>query len=94
MIIRNQIVGWTDNVSSVPASQPFEEQHFPVRYWAARWGFSAKTVREWFDDEYGPGILRQANSGRRKIRDYVTLMIARTAAERVYAKRIARQLTH
>jgi len=32
----------------------FDEQHFPVRYWARRWGFSEKTVREWFRDVYGP----------------------------------------
>lgn len=31
-----------------PLSQPFEEQHFPASYWAGRWGFSVKTVREWF----------------------------------------------
>lgn len=78
----------------VAALDPFEEQHFPVTYWAARWGFSAKTVREWFNDEYGPGILRQENRGRRKKRDYVTLMIAPSAAARVYAKHTSRQLTH
>jgi hypothetical protein len=72
----------------VPPSQPFEERHYPVRYWADRWGFSEKTVREWFRDENGPGILRQPNTGRRKKRDYITLMISPTAAARVYAKKI------
>ena len=47
----------------------FEETHFAVSYWAERWGFSVKTVREWFRDEFGPGILRQANIGRRQRRD-------------------------
>jgi hypothetical protein len=65
----------------------FNEQHFPVRYWAQRWGFSEKTVRERFRDEYGPGILRQPNTGRRSKRDYVTLMISPSAAARIYAKR-------
>jgi hypothetical protein len=27
--------------------QPFEEQHYPISYWARRWGFSEKTVRGW-----------------------------------------------
>ena len=67
--------------------QPFEELHYPVAYWARLWGFSAKTVREWFRDEFGPGILRQQNAGRRLKRDYTTMMISPTAARRVYAKR-------
>jgi len=66
---------------------PFEEQHFPIRYWAQRWGFSEKTVRDWVREEYGPGILRQSNAGRRKKRDYTTIMISPSAAARVYAKR-------
>jgi hypothetical protein len=65
----------------------FEEQHYPIRYWARRWGFSEKTVREWFRDAYGPGILRQPNTGRRLRRDYTTIMISPSAAARVYAKR-------
>jgi hypothetical protein len=72
----------------------FDEQHFPVRYWAQRWGFSEKTVRDWFRDEYGGGILRQSNVGRRKKREYITLMISPSAAARVYAKRTARGLIH
>jgi hypothetical protein len=60
------------NQRPIPAAtpQPFEEQHFAVAYWARTWGFSPKTVREWFRDDYGPGILRQENTGRRKRRDY------------------------
>jgi len=77
---------------STTASRPFEEQHFPVAYWAARWGFSPKTVRDWFRDEYGPGILRVANIRRRSKRDYTSLMISASAAERVYVKRAAKEL--
>ena len=72
----------------------FEEQHFPVRYWANLWGFSAKTVREWFRDEHGPGILRQPNTGCRSKRDYTTIMVSPTAAARVYAKRTTKELIH
>jgi len=73
-----------------PASQVFEEQHHPIRYRSQRWGFCVKTVREWFRDEYGPGILRQPNTGRRERRDYTTIMISPSAAARVYAKRTGR----
>ena len=69
----------------------FEEKHYPVRHWADLWGFSPKTVREWFRDEYGPGILRQMNVGRRKTRDYITLTIAPSAAARLYSKRTGRE---
>jgi hypothetical protein len=77
-----------------PAPHPFEEQHFSVVYWASRWGFSAKTVREWFRDEYGPGILRLPNTGRRNKLDYTTIVISASAAARVYAKRITKELIH
>jgi hypothetical protein len=72
----------------------FTETHFPVRYWAERWGFSLKTIREWFRDECGPGVLRQTNIGRRSKRDYTTTMISPSAAARVYAKRTNRVLIH
>ena len=65
-----------------------QEQHYSIRHWARRWGFSEKTVREWFRDEYGPGILRQPNTGRRRKRDYTTMRISASAAARVYEKRI------
>lgn len=71
-----------------------EEQHYPVGFWARRWGFSPKTVREWFRDESGPGILRQPNTGRRLKRDYTTIMISASAAARVYAKRTKQELIH
>jgi hypothetical protein len=73
---------------------PFWEQHYPVAYWAKCWGFSAKTVREWFQEEFGPGILRQANQGRRLKRDYVTLSISASAAARVYSKHSEQRLTN
>jgi hypothetical protein len=79
---------------TVLAPLAFEEQHHPVAYWARIWGFSRKTVREWFRDEFGPGILRQPNIRRRSKRDYTTLTISPSAAARVYAKRTARELIH
>jgi hypothetical protein len=76
------------------AQAAFEEIHFAVSHWAERWGFSRKTIREWFRDEYGPGILRQRNVGRRSKRDYTTMMISPSAAARVYAKRTNHELIH
>lgn len=77
-----------------PAMQPFEEQQYPVSYWASRWGFSAKAVRDWLRDEYGPGILRLPHTGRRNKRDYTTIMVSASAAARVYAKRTAQELVN
>jgi hypothetical protein len=74
--------------------KPFEEQHYPVGYWARLWGFSTKTIREWFREEYGPGILRLPNTGRRNKRDYTTIMISASAAARAYAKRTTKELIH
>ena len=76
------------------APQAFEEQHYTVSYWASRWGFSRKTVRDWFSDEYGPGILRQPNTGRRSKRNYTTIMISASAEVRVYARRTTQELVH
>jgi hypothetical protein len=72
-------------------AQAFEEPHYPTAHWGRLWGFSTKTVREWFRDEHGPGILRQPNIGRRLKRDYTTIMISPTAAARIYAKRTCGQ---
>ena len=83
-----------DRAAAAQATLPYEERHFPASYWARLWGFSAKTVREWFRDEYGPGILRQPNTGRRSKRDYTTIMISAAAAARVYAKRSTTELIH
>jgi hypothetical protein len=67
------------------------EQHEPIAHWAKLWGFSSKTVRTWFRDEHGPGILRIANVDRRTKRDYTTLTISPSAAARVYAQRVGKR---
>ena len=79
---------------TVPTTPVFEEQHFPIRYWTQRWGFSDKTIREWFRDEYGPGVFRQPNVGRRSKRDYTTIMVSPSAAGRVHAARTTKELIH
>jgi hypothetical protein len=84
----------SDGAPAASALRACEERHYPSAHWARLWGFSVKTLREWFRDEYGPGILRQPNIGRRSKRDYTTIMISASAAARVYAKRTAKELIH
>ena len=88
------MIGQSDRALGVSAALPFEERHYPVGYWARLWGFSPKTIREWFRTEFGPGILRLPNTGRRLKRDYTTIMIAPSAAARVYAKHSKQELIH
>lgn len=80
MIRQPKTWGPQDRSAESRSLQVFEEQHFSIRYWAERWGFSEKTVRDWFRDQFGPGVLRQPNVGRRKKRDYTTIMISPSAA--------------
>src|ERR1017187_8903752 len=82
------------NPLAVSVPQAFGERHYPIAYWARLWGFSQRTVRAWFRDESGPGILRQPNVGRRFKRDYTTITIAPSAAARVYAKRPGEDRVH
>src|ERR1039458_9146585 len=82
------------NPLAVSVPQAFEERHYPIAFWARLWGFSQKTVREWFRDESGPGILRQPNVGRRFKRDYTTITIAASAAARGDAQRTTTALAH
>jgi hypothetical protein len=49
------------------ASEAFEERHFPVAFWAEKWGFSPKTVRDWFRDEYCQRRCKNPHSAGPKI---------------------------
>jgi hypothetical protein len=93
-LTENLVSGHPQTEQQASIEHSFRETHLPVRYWAHLWGFSPKTVREWFRDEYGPGILRQPNVGRRSKRDYTTIMVSPSAAARVYAKHTAKELIH
>lgn len=63
---------------------PAGEKHYTVAALARQWGYSRSTVRDWFADE--PGVLRVARSGRSRKRDYVSLRIPASVAERVYRR--------
>jgi hypothetical protein len=60
------------------------EEHFTVSQLARQWTLSRSTVREWFIDE--PGVLRHGKSGRSAKRDYVSLRVPASVAERVYRR--------
>ena len=72
------MIGQGGQTTAVSEHQACEQGYYPIGYWAKLWGFSSKTVREWFRDEFGPGILRQPNTGRQSKRDYTTMMISRS----------------
>jgi hypothetical protein len=66
-------------------ADPFEH-HFEPRELAELWKYDATTIRRMFQDE--PGVLKIGKSNRRDgKRDYVTLRIPRSVAERVYRER-------
>ena len=60
------------------------ERHYSVKEVAQMWGLSPAAIRRLFCDE--PGVLRfgKEKSGHR--RDYVTLRIPSSVAERVYRR--------
>ncbi len=66
-------------------ADPFE-QHFEPGELAELWRLDASTIRRMFQDE--PGVLKIGKSNRRDgKRDYVTLRIPTSVAERVYRER-------
>jgi hypothetical protein len=66
-------------------ADPFE-RHFTPKELAELWRLDESTIRRLFQDE--PGVLKIGQLGRRGKRDYVTLRIPASAAERFYRARI------
>ena len=60
------------------------ERHFSVKELAQRLGMSQAAIRRLFRDE--PGVLRFGKEKRGHKRDYVTLRIPASVAERVYRR--------
>ena len=67
------------------ASTAFEE-HFTPAELARLWKRDESTIRRMFQDE--PGVLKLGQTGRRGKRDYMTLRIPASVAERFYRERI------
>ena len=66
-------------------ADPFE-QHFEPSELAKLWKLDATTIRKIFQDQ--PGVFKHGKSNRRDgKRDYVTLRIPKSVAERVYRER-------
>src|SRR5262245_32577897 len=64
------------------------EKHFPVDYWAGRWGYSEAVVRKWALDDGGPGILIHTSESPSGKRTYISVRISESAAERIYRQHI------
>jgi hypothetical protein len=62
----------------------FAERHYTVQELADLWRLSPKTIRRQFRNE--PGVLRYGNPKKGHRRDYVTLRIPHSVAERVYRR--------
>ena len=60
------------------------EHHFSVKELAEMWGLSPVAVRRLFRNE--PGVIRFGKENKRHRRDYVTLRIPASVAERVYRR--------
>ncbi len=64
-------------------TEPFLERHYTVHELAAAWSLSEDTIRRLFDAE--PGVIVIAHPRRGK-RQYKTLRIPASVAERVYCR--------
>lgn len=71
---------------SEPSDLPALEPHFSVQVLAEMWRLDESTIRRIFED--APGVLRLANERRRGKRDYVTLRIPASVAQREYERRL------
>jgi predicted transcriptional regulator len=60
------------------------ERHYSVKDLAEMWGLSPAAIRRLFRDE--PGVLRFGKEKRGHRRDYMTLRIPASVAERVYRR--------
>jgi hypothetical protein len=60
------------------------ERHFTAKELAAMWGLSSAAIRRLFRNE--PGVLRFGKQKEGHQRDYVTLRIPQSIAERVYRR--------
>lgn len=60
------------------------ERHYSVKELAEMWGLSPAAIRRLFRDE--PGVLRFGKEKRGHQREYLTLRIPASVAERVYRR--------
>ena len=67
-----------------PTQPTLTERHFSVRELAENWGLSPVAIRRLFRNELGVIRFGKENKGHR--RDYVTLLIPASVAERVYRR--------
>lgn len=83
-----KVEGSDSNALSDPhmATETTFERHFTPRQLAELWLLHESTIRRIFLDE--PGVLKYHGTARRiGRRDYITLRIPESVAQRVYARR-------
>ena len=63
---------------------PMLEQHYTIGKLSKMWGFSAHTIRAWFEDE--PGCLMIHHPEKMHKRGYTSIRVPHSVAERVYQR--------
>lgn len=66
------------------AQPALTERHFSIRELAESWGLSPAAIRRLFRNE--PGVIRFGKENKGHRRDYVTLRVPASVAERVYRR--------
>jgi len=75
----------TDNIDlSVIDPVTFAERHYSVKELASMWHLSPAAIRRLFRNE--PGVLRYGRSKKGHQRDYVSIRIPHSVAQRVYRR--------
>jgi hypothetical protein len=76
------------NVKGIPDSPLPLEQHHSVQFLAEMWSLDESTVRRWFEN--APGVLKIGKAKKRKngTREYYTLRIPNSVAQREYEARV------
>lgn len=75
---------FTPAPTSIRPIHPMLEQHYTMGKLSKMWGFSAHTIREWFEDE--PGCLVIHHPEKMHKRGYTSIRVPHSVAERVYAR--------
>jgi hypothetical protein len=68
------------------ATDPLSERHYPLSHWANQIGVGKTKLGEWFQQESGPGILRETKKKALGRRSYTSLWVSESAMRRVYMK--------
>jgi len=74
----------TDLTDLIESSPVMKERHFAPDELAELWGVSVDSIRRLFRDE--PGVLKMGDKSPKHKRQYLTLRIPESVAERVHTR--------